>query len=291
MGVAAGFDLLGSVLTTPEAGLFSQTAATGTGANAQRWVQFNDEHPQPGAPLMSGAAGNYQSIGLIDGKYSTQTWDFTNCGYYWDEECQTRIGYLIDKEIALDELSQSIAEFTGFDTSADVRQYAIGYVVPFKSQIEEKLGAILAGDYQSVAPYFAKTGSTYSVQQPSWTLDNPALPKADIGDPLTGIIDPSATSPYSSTPASTRWPPSRSDVQSDVHQLTLQIFVIGNGSSRFPTRRSSLSERPTPRSSSPTAEPRSGSCTPTRTLIRRTPRRLSAAARPTALTRSRRFPS
>ena len=45
-------------------------------------------------------------VGLLDGKFIDTTWDFTNCGYYWADECQTRIGYFIDKTIALDVLSQ-----------------------------------------------------------------------------------------------------------------------------------------------------------------------------------------
>ena len=43
-------------------------------------------------------------------------------------------------------LSQSQAYFTGRDTTTDVRQYAIGYFMPFKKQIQEKFGAIFSGD-------------------------------------------------------------------------------------------------------------------------------------------------
>ena len=86
-------------------------------------------------------------IGLIDGKYIDTTWDFNGCGYYWADECQTRIGYFVDKTVALDVLSQSQAYFTGRDTSTDVRKYAIGYILPFKTQIQEKIGALLASDF------------------------------------------------------------------------------------------------------------------------------------------------
>src|SRR6185437_13820780 len=103
------------------------------------------------------------------------------CGYYWADECQTRIGYLLDKEIALNELSQSQAYFTGRDTSTDVRQEAIGYVIPFKPQLEEKIGAIFSNDMTSLAPQFVQTttadGKTaYVPSQPSWIMDDPSQP-------------------------------------------------------------------------------------------------------------------
>ena len=111
-------------------------------------------------------------IGLIDGKYIDTTWDFTGCGYYWADECQTRIGYFIDKTVALDVLSQSQAYFTGRDTSTDVRKYAIGYILPFKAQIQEKIGALLAERLHVDRAVLHGSGTTTVVNNPGWALNS-----------------------------------------------------------------------------------------------------------------------
>ncbi len=255
--VSAGFDLLGQTITTPSAGLYYKT--TGNYESGQTspastttpvWAAYgNDSTSQPDPFCFSASSSSGQcainghTIGLIDGKYATTTWDFTGCGYYWADECQTRIGYLIDKEIALDELSQSQAYFTGRDTSTDVRQYAIGYVVPFKAQLEDKIGAILSNDIQHLAPYFAASGTevtaeggtqtAYSVMQPSWTLDDPDMQKGDPTDPLQGIIDPATgftLSLYAGVYALAAFP---STFDHDFIDNT-QIFVVGNGEATVP---------------------------------------------------------
>src|SRR5207245_2883159 len=127
-------------------------------------------------------------IGLIDGKHSDTTWDFRGCGYYWADECQTRIGYFVDKTIALDVLSQSQAYFTGRDTSTDVRKYAIGYALPYKLQVQEKIGALLAGDFSTFAPYFATANATdAAVNNPGWALNSANLAARPAG---SEAIDP-----------------------------------------------------------------------------------------------------
>ena len=115
-----------------------------------------------------------QYVPILQGKYIDTTWDFNGCGYYWADQCQTRIGYLIDKMVAMDVLTQSQAYFTGRDTATDVRRYAIGYIRPYKNQINEKIGALLAQDYTSLATYhqtdpMTKANSTVLV---SWALNN-----------------------------------------------------------------------------------------------------------------------
>ena len=147
--MSAGFDLLGQIITQPEAGTFTKVRRTWSATSRSTCGRRPATTPRRGS-----AAGSTDIVGLIDGKYIDTTWDFTGCGYYWADECQTRIGYFVDKTIALDELSQSQAYFTGRDTSTDVRKYAIGYILPFKAQIQEKIGALLANDFTSIAPYF-----------------------------------------------------------------------------------------------------------------------------------------
>ena len=156
-----GFDLLGQIITAAGGGHVHQgrrRARPPTTRSTTRRRRATTLSRRLGAP-----AG--RSSTCIDGKYVDTTWDFNGCGYYWADECQTRIGYFVDKTVALDVLSQSQAYFTGRDTSTDVRKYAIGYILPFKTQIEEKFGALLAGDYTSFAPQLRPTaGKTTTVQ-------------------------------------------------------------------------------------------------------------------------------
>ena len=168
VGVSDGFDLFGRVIAKPEAGNFTMVAANAS-------TDYPIAYLKKSSDLTSAPGAGETTIGLIDGKYIDTTWDFDNCGYYWADECQTRIGYFIDKTVALDVLSQSQAYFTGRDTSTDVRKYAIGYILPYKKQIQEKLGALLAGDYNSLAARVDNTNpAALKVTLPTWSINNPA---------------------------------------------------------------------------------------------------------------------
>src|SRR3954465_88449 len=73
VGVTEGFDLLGRIITQPEAGTFEMVAS--------------DRSPTPFDQYRHGGDGTAAanpgqiSVGLLDGKYSTTTWDFDGCGY------------------------------------------------------------------------------------------------------------------------------------------------------------------------------------------------------------------
>lgn len=213
-GVTMGFDLLGKVITTPSAGWHIEGK---DGAGDKVWTQFRDDLEAIDDPTV-------RAVPLIDGKYIDTTWDF-GCGYYWADECQKRIGYFVDKTLALDVLSWSQAYFTGRDTSVDVRRYAIGYVLPFKKQLEEKLGAIMSDDTQSLAPYFKQVGSganaRFVVQNPGWAFDDPTIEKTEKLDPATGFT----LALYAGAYALSSFP-STFD-----HEFLDQsrIFVLGNG--------------------------------------------------------------
>src|SRR5579871_530401 len=180
VAVSLGFDTVAQTITEPSAGWHYQ--ATDPAGN-KLWTWFRDDTTPINDPQVN-------VVGLIDGKYIDTTWDFNGCGYYWAEECQTRIGYLVDKTIAMDVMSQMQAYFTGRDTSTDVRQYAIGYFIPFRRQIEEKFGAIFANDMQSIAPYFHRQNGDTVPLNPSWALDDPTIDKNNRNKGTFGMIDP-----------------------------------------------------------------------------------------------------
>ena len=220
LGVAQGFETIGQTLATPTMGLFGQHTDT-TGRSY--WQQFRDD-------LFTGQnlQSNLRRVDFIDGKYIDSVWDSVNCGYYWAEECQTRIGYMVDKQIALDVLTDSQANFTGRDTSTDVRKYAIGYIVPFKKQIEEKWGALLSGDYFGFAPVLQqKNAQEYALVQHSWVLDDPtAFPKLDRVDPEAGFTLQLYAGVYGLSSFPTTFDHEFLD--------NTQIFVVGNGEAPIP---------------------------------------------------------
>jgi hypothetical protein len=185
IAVAEGFDLLGRVLTKPQAGSYKFVSKAESTDYPVAYYKQNGDSTEPG---LNGVA-----IGLLDGKYIDTTWDFDACGYYWSDECQSRIGYFIDKTVALDILSQSQAYFTGRDTNTDVRRYAIGYILPYKKQVEEKMGALLAGDLASWAPRLdlsTPAGQASKVTVKPWSLNEAPTDGAtaqNIVDPAGGF--------------------------------------------------------------------------------------------------------
>ena len=222
-GVSAGFDLLGQIITQPEAGTFVKVSAN---VVSDYPVDVWKKNSDATTPQLGQTGGTI--VGLLDGKYIDTTWDFTGCGYYWADECQTRIGYFVDKTVALDELSQSQAYFTGRDTSTDVRKYAIGYILPFKAQIQEKIGALLASDFTSIAPYFTNTQKT--VNNPGWTLNSQNLAAragvTDLIDPAGGFTLQLYAGLYGLSAFPTTFDHSFVD--------TTRIFVVGNGEAPVP---------------------------------------------------------
>ena len=213
-------------------------------------------------PLIAAASARRASRSSASptASYIDTTWDFTGCGYYWADECQTRIGYFVDKTVALDVLTQSQAYFTGRDTSTDVRKYAIGYILPFKTQIEEKIGASVRRRLHSRSRRRCHDTATTS-REPRGLVADPAEPGGARRRPTSSIRR--AASPCSSTPASTALSafPTTFD-----HSFidTTKIFVVGNGEATVPDSRL-RSARPTGARAQPgaagraTAATRSGS--------------------------------
>ncbi len=218
--VNLGFDELGKVLTTPSAGFYMP----GTDEQGNPlWKQFNDTPVWDPAVEGGTQPSNIKVVPLIQGKYIDTQWD-QNCGYYWADDCQSRIGYFVDKTVALDVLGESQAYFTGRDTSVDVRQYAIGYVLPYKRQIEEKFGAMLSDNYAGYAPYFTSNADGQQViVNPNWALPNPPTTGElqDLLDPQTGFT----LNLYAGIYALAQFP---TTFDHDFIDDT-KVFVVGNG--------------------------------------------------------------
>ncbi len=223
--VTLGFDTLGEVIARPSYGSFISVPKEDSNDYPYTyWQQFRDTpFGDPGI----------RNIAVGQGRHENTTWDFARCGYYWYDECTTRIGYFIDKTIALDILTESQAYFTGRDTATDVRKYAIGYYRLFPQQMQDKLGAILAGDYKLYAPRFSMAGAPGSfspLAMQSWTTGKFSTgtppPDTDIIEPATGFT----LQIYAGLDMLAQI---TSGFDHSVIENT-QIFIVGNGEATVP---------------------------------------------------------
>lgn len=218
VAVTQGFDMLGRIIAQPEAGQYElYTADRSYEGPYDVYRQVSDDTtPDP--------TGTAVTVALGDGKYFRSTWDFDNCGYYWATECESRIGYLYDKIFALQVLAGSDANFTGRDTATDLRFYSIGYILPFRNQLLEKMGALLAGDYQSLAPSIANDGRT--IERRSWTLNDAGGTRQRLLDPATGFT----LQLYAAIYGLSGFPTTFDETFLD----STRIFVVGNGEAPVP---------------------------------------------------------
>ena len=227
----AGMNALGRVVTRPDAGTFTKVAAINS-------PDYNIDYYKQSSDSTGGSDTSAVYVPLLAGKYITTTWDFTNCGYYWADECQTRIGYFMDKTLALQTMADSQAYFTGRDTSTDVRKYAIGYITSYKNQLQERFGALFAGDYTSFAPRAYKSGTDPNahVEQANWsdfvyprtdgTASTAPSPGAVILDPAGGFT----LQLYAGVYGLSNFPGTFDQSFID----NTKIFVLGNGEAPIP---------------------------------------------------------
>jgi hypothetical protein len=224
VAVAEGFDLFGRILTRPEPGLYIDAKGPLAQQIGVQPGDFDFERVSENPYLELGPEDEklVARVGLVDGKFSNTSWD-GNCGYYAYDECQSRIGYILDKTIALEVLTESQAYFTGRDTSTDVRLYAIGYILPFKHQLLEKFGAILSNDVTSLSP---AVGASRTMSKPRWSISDPSAARTGLIDPVTGFT----VQIFSGVYGLTGFPSTFDQTYIDA----TRVFVIGNGEAPVP---------------------------------------------------------
>ena len=213
-----GFQLIGDVLTAPQAGSFY---AADDGLGNPVYKQVNDTL----------GTGNLD-VDITEGRYEGTSWNYAGCGYYWGDECQSRIGYFVDKWLAMRALSDSTAYFTGRDTSIDVRQYQIGYWLPYKNQILDLYGAMFANNTTKLAPYVLGAGeglARYDFTNGAWHADNGAPVPAPTGsrlDPELGFSAQMWSGVFGMAGFNSTFDQGFIDAT--------RIFVVGNGEAPVP---------------------------------------------------------
>jgi len=100
-------------------------------------------------------------LDVTDGRYYSTSWGDgdRDCGYMW-YECLHHVGFYLDKIMAIEALSDSRTNFVARATPIDIRQWEVSYYNTFSDQIAEINRAIMANEYDRVAPY-AEDGELY----------------------------------------------------------------------------------------------------------------------------------
>jgi len=168
------FQTFAETLTMPEPG-GHYLEARGDGSN---WlVPWTSECPPPEEdPECAG-------VSLTDGRWLETTWDFDS-GYYWDDKVM-RVGFFLDKALAMELMSDPTTWFMGRDTAADIRQYQLSYYTNFRDQMVDLFGGLMGDTVDSLAPYRARDGSFH---RPDFLDTDRDLPPGALPiDPQTGF--------------------------------------------------------------------------------------------------------
>ncbi len=143
LAAGAAFDVLRRVVTAPEPGGYVEYILS-DGTNAFLYDEFYEPE---------------LTVDELDGRYLATTWDF-DAGYYWFDQLD-RVGYFVDKVLALQALVDPETGILGQDTDADVRAFQINFASTFPDAMNSFLAGILAEDYGSIGPREGPDGLEY----------------------------------------------------------------------------------------------------------------------------------
>jgi hypothetical protein len=89
-------------------------------------------------------------VDAVDGRFLETSWDF-DAGYYWLDQLD-RVGFFIDKILAIQTLLDPETNFLGKDTDADVRAFQINFASNFPEATTAFLRAVLTENYAAIGP-------------------------------------------------------------------------------------------------------------------------------------------
>ena len=93
-------------------------------------------------------------LDVTNGRHYSTSWGDGDqeCGYMW-WECLHHVGFYLDKIMAIEALSDTTTNFVARSTPVDLREWEVGYYNTFTDQIAQINQAIMAGEYDRVAPF------------------------------------------------------------------------------------------------------------------------------------------
>ncbi|HAN30561.1 MAG TPA: hypothetical protein DCQ06_03095 [Myxococcales bacterium] len=110
-----------------------------------------------GSSLWQAGGGGNLSLGVTDARYYSTSWSFggqggRECGYFW-YECLERIGFYVDKVMAMMAISDSRTNFVARANPIDIREWHVSYYNTFSESIRTINAALQSGDWSRVGPF------------------------------------------------------------------------------------------------------------------------------------------
>ena len=115
--------------------------------------------PRPDGSVLQVIGYGGQDLGVDQARYYSTNWAFgggaRDCGYFWNE-CLSRIGFYIDKILAMYALSDSQTYFVARASPIDIRDWHVSYYSTFAKSLRRINAAMQSGDWSRVGPYMSK---------------------------------------------------------------------------------------------------------------------------------------
>ena len=113
--------------------------------------------PRPDGTNLMTAVGQGASLGVDQVRFYSTNWSFggnggRECGFFWGE-CLSRIGFYIDKVLAMYALSDSDTYFVARASPIDIRDWHVSYYSTFAESLRRINAAMQSGDWSRVGPY------------------------------------------------------------------------------------------------------------------------------------------
>ncbi|MCO4762844.1 MAG: zinc-dependent metalloprotease [Myxococcales bacterium] len=115
-----------------------------------------------GTQLWKSGGGGNLNLGIADARYYSTDWSRgaaggRECGYFW-YECLSRIGFYVDKIMAIMAISDSRTNFVARANPIDIREWHVSYYNTFSKSIRSINAALQSGDWSRVGPYKDSSG-------------------------------------------------------------------------------------------------------------------------------------
>ncbi len=115
--------------------------------------------PRPDGSVLQVTGYGGGNLGVDQVRYYSTNWSFggsgRECGYFWNE-CLSRIGFYIDKVLAMYALSDSQTYFVARASPIDIRDWHVSYYSTFAESLRRINAAMQSGDWSRVGPYMDK---------------------------------------------------------------------------------------------------------------------------------------
>ena len=108
-----------------------------------------------GSSLLTNVGQGALDLGVDQARYYSTNWSFggaNDCGYFW-QECLHRIGFYVDKVMAMEAISDSRTNFVARASPIDIRDWHVSYYNTFGDNIRQIHAALQSGDWSRVGPF------------------------------------------------------------------------------------------------------------------------------------------